>query len=174
MAWFQDWGLAALETRLKANKGKNNIIIFNLGVNDAGSETERNKYGAAFKTVAQRLKNIDSGCKLYYADVYPVSVETLLEHDGGYNVTMNNIQSMNTVINTICQNGYFSKLNLNAYLKQNGWFYAKNKCTQGPNKNKSLYDGIHPSPTTAASVYNFCIEKTGCKSGTVNISISAN
>ena len=169
--WFVDSGLTELETKLKAHKGKNNVVIFNLGVNDAALEYKRNLYPSTFQNTAQRLKAIDSKCRLYYADVYPVSYETLKKHDGGANVDMDKVRDMNAVIDGICQTGSFSKLDLSGYLKQNGWFYAKNKGSDGTEK----YDGIHPSPTTAMNVYGFCLEKTGCKgSETIDINIPKN
>ena len=169
--WFQNTGLAELESKLKTHKGKNNVIIFNLGVNDAASVTLRNNYEKIFKNIQERLKNIDSTCKLYYANVYPLSEKTIDEHDGNALVTMNDVSQINTVIGKICKTSNYTKLDLLDYLKQNGWFYAKNKAAD----NSQKYDGIHPSPTTAMCVYKFCLEKTGCiDNGTVNVSISAN
>ncbi len=110
------------------------------------------------------LKGIDSNCKLYYADVYPVSRETLVAHEGSANVTVTDVKYMNDIIGTICQNGSFTKINLYDYLKRNGWFYLKAEAHNGPNRGKFLYDGIHPSPLTAVNVYQFYMEQTGCKS----------
>lgn len=171
--WFQNTGFAILASKLKSHKGKNNVIIFNWGVNDAGSQTERGKYSSFFQTTATKLKSIDSGCKLYYADVYPVSTATLIAHDNKASVTVADIKVMNDVINGICRNGSYIKINLFDYLKRNGWFYAFNQSSIDPNK--KMYDGIHPSPTTASNIYEFCLEKTGCKShNTVEVTLAKN
>lgn len=162
ITWFQNTGLSKLESKLKSHKGKNNIIIFNLGVNDAASTQNRAKYSSVFQSAATKLKNIDSSCKLYFANVYPVSNATLYAHDNQAGVTVANIKVMNDVINGICSNGSYTKNDLYDHLKRNGWFYDINPSKMNPDV--LLYDGIHPSPTTAASIYQFYIEKTGCKS----------
>ncbi|HJB15181.1 MAG TPA: hypothetical protein IAA05_03955 [Candidatus Blautia excrementipullorum] len=168
--WFQSTGLPKLESKLKSHKDKNNIIIFNWGVNDAASKVNREKYPSVFQSVATKLKAIDSGCKLYFATVYPVSNATLYAHDNQAGVTVADIKVMNDIINGICSNGSYTKIDLYDHLKRNGWFYDLN-----PSKaDQDMYDGIHPSPTTGASVYQFCIEKTGCGSGTTTLQLPSN
>lgn len=172
--WFQNTGLPKLESKLKSHKGKNNIIIFNLGVNDAASKDNREKYSSFFQSVATKLKAIDSGCKLYFANIYPVSTATLNAHDNGAGVSVADIKIMNGIIDGICSNGSYTKIDLYDHLKKNGWFYDLNNATAGPNEGEAMYDGIHPSPTTGASVYQFCIEKTGCGSGTTTLQLPSN
>ena len=182
--WFKKDGLSLLEKKLSdntnKNKGKKNIIIFNLGVNDAGSEENRAKYKSIFAETITKLRAIDSGCKLYYANVYPVSDATLYEHDRQANVSVTQIKTMNDkIIDIICGNGTYTKIDLYNHLKRYGWFYAKNEATEGPNKDnpnkgKLMYDGIHPSPTTAASIYQFCIDETGCGDGTTTLQLHSN
>ena len=172
--WFQSTGFSKLESKLELHKGKNNIIIFNWGVNDAASKVNPGKYPSVFQNIATKLKSIDSGCKLYFADVYPVSHATLYAHDNDAKVTVAQIKKMNEVIDKVCQNGYYTKIDLYDHLKQNGWFYDLNKATAGPNEGKPMYDGIHPSPTTGASVYQFCIEKTECGNGNVTLQLPSN
>lgn len=170
ITWFQNEGLSKLESKLKSHKGKNNIIIFNWGVNDAASKDNREKYSSYFQSVATKLKAIDSGCKLYFANVYPVSTATLIAHDNKAGVSVADIKIMNGIIDGICSNGSYTKIDLYDHLKKNGWFYDFN----GPNEEEAMYDGIHPSPTTGASVYQFCIEKTGCGSGTTTLQLPSN
>lgn len=171
--WFQNTGLAELKTKLKANKGKNNVIIFNWGVNDAASAANSAKYSSFFQSTAGQLKSIDSNCKLYYANVFPVSAATLDAHDGRHKVNLKYIKNMNTIIDGICKNGSYTKINLYDYLKQYGLFWAKNENTV--DHKEKMYDGIHPSPTSALRIYEYCLEQTGCKSpNTLDVTLSAN
>ena len=173
IVWFQNTGLAELKTKLKAHKGKNNVIIFNWGVNDAASAANSAKYSSFFQSTASQLKNIDSNCKLYFANVYPVSTATLDAHDGRHGVNLEDIKNMNTIIDGICKTGSYTKINLYDYLKQYGLFWAKNPTKHNPDL--SLYDGIHPSPTSSLRIYEYCLEQTGCKSSNVvDVTLAAN
>ena len=171
--WFQNTGLAQLKTKLKANKGKNNVIIFNWGVNDAASDKESAKYPSFFQSTASQLKSIDSNCKLYYANVFPVSAATLDAHDGDHGVELKHIKNMNKIIDGICKTGSYTKINLYDYLKQYGLFWAKNPTKHNPDL--SLYDGIHQSPSSALKIYEYCLEQTGCKSpNALDVTLAAN
>ena len=92
----------------------------------------------------------------------------------GAGVSVADIKIMNGIIDGICSNGSYTKIDLYDHLKKNGWFYDLNNATAGPNEGEAMYDGIHPSPTTGASVYQFCIEKTGCGSGTTTLQLPSN
>lgn len=173
IVWFQNTGLAELKTKLKAHKGKNNVIIFNWGVNDAASAANSAKYSSFFQSTASQLKSIDSNCKLYFANVFPVSAATLDAHDGRHKVNLVNIKNMNTIIDGICKNGSYTKINLYDYLKQYGLFWAKKPSSI--NSDKLMYDGIHQSPTSSLRIYEYCLEQTGSKSSdTLEVTLSAN
>lgn len=173
IVWFQNTGLAELKTKLKAHKGKNNVIIFNWGVNDAASAANSAKYSSFFQSTASQLKNIDSNCKLYFANVYPVSAATLDAHDGRHGVEIKHIKKMNTIIDGICKNGSYTKINLYDYLRQYGLFWAKNENTIDHKEKR--YDGIHPSPTSALRIYEYCLEQAECKStNTVDVTLATN
>ena len=171
--WFQNTGLAELKTKLKTHKGKDNVIIFNWGVNDAASAANSAKYSSFFQSTASQLKSIDSNCKLYFANVFPVSAATLDAHDGDHGVELKHIKNMNKIIDGICKIGSYTKINLYDYLKQYGLFWAKNPTKYNPDL--SLYDGIHPSPTSSLRIYEYCLEQTGCKSSNaVDVTLAAN
>ena len=174
LGWLYWEGLTKLKEALAANKGKNHVVIMNLGVNDAAGVGGYEIYDNADyyveymrDSVYKPLKELyGDKIKFYYMSVNPLCNQALKDTVSPNNkVTEQNVVNFNKKIyDGLCSgsNKYFTYIDAyNELLLGNGWFsmIVSGKPDDGIYYDGTQYDGIHYKDYTSLRIYNYCIEE---------------
>lgn len=117
LRWFKEEGYAQLMEILERNNTPQPIaLVFNLGVNDYKSNSE--KYISYFQEIAQTLR--DQNCYLFYMSINPVEEEKLRGNTGYTMRTNKGIQTFNQRLKDGLEGEYFW-LDMNTALKNKGF-----------------------------------------------------
>ena len=163
LGWLYWEGLTKLKEALAVNKGKNHVVIMNLGVNDAAGVGGYEIYDNADyyveymrDSVYKPLKKLyGDKIKFYYMSVNPLCSQAVKDDVGiHYKVTEQNVVNFNRKIyDGLCSgnNKYFTYINAyNNLLLEAGWFLMETN-------NDKEYDGIHYKDYTSIRIYNYCM-----------------
>ena len=174
LGWLHLTGLTKLKEALAGNKGKNHVVIMNLGVNDAAGVGGYEIYDNADyyveymrDSVYKPLKKLyGDKIKFYYMSVNPLCSQALKDTVSPNNkVTEQNVVNFNKKIyDGLCSgsNKYFTYIDAyNELLLGNGWFsmIVSGKPDDGIYYDGTQYDGIHYKDYTSLRIYNYCIEE---------------
>ena len=164
LGWLYWEGLTRLKEALAVNKGKNHVVIMNLGVNDAAGVGGYEIYDNADyyveymrDSVYKPLKELyGNKIKFYYMSVNPLCSQAVKDDFGDhYKVTEQNVVNFNRKIyDGLCSesNKYFTYIDAyNNLLLEEGWFSMEIA------NNSKEYDGIHYSNYTYIRIYNYCM-----------------
>ena len=178
LGWLYWEGLTKLKEALAANKGKNHVVIMNLGVNDAAGVGGYEIYDNADyyveymrDSVYKPLKELyGDKIKFYYMSVNPLCNQALKDTVSPNNkVTEQNVVNFNKKIyDGLCSgnNKYFTYIDAyNELLLGDGGFsmIVSDRADDGIYYDGTQYDGIHYSNYTYIRIYNHCMEKIGGK-----------
>ena len=180
LGWLHLTGLTKLKEALAGNKGKNHVVIMNLGVNDAAGVGGYEIYDNADyyveymrDSVYKPLKKLyGDKIKFYYMSVNPLCSQAVKDTvEPNYKVTEHNVINFNKKIyDGLCSgnNKYFTYIDEYNRLLDEGWFPAiLRKCTDEEDCKDKIqydeteYDGIHYIEYTSLRIYNHCMEKIG-------------
>lgn len=163
LCWFETTGLPELKKAMQENNGKNQIVIMNLGVNDAAGVSGPKIYDNANyyveymrDAVAKPLKALyNDKVKFYYMSVNPLCSQAVKDDiTPGYSITEQNIVNFNKkIFDGLCSgsNKCFTYIDTyNELLMSKGWF---------PAIADARYDGIHYSDSASLRIYNYCMRK---------------
>ena len=174
LGWLYWEGLTKLKEALAVNKGKNHVVIMNLGVNDAAGVGGYEIYDNADyyveymrDSVYKPLKELyGDKIKFYYMSVNPLCSQALKDTVSPNNkVTEQNVVNFNKKIyDGLCSgsNKYFTYIDAyNNLLLGKGWFsmILVGEADDEIYYDETQYDGIHYKDYTSLRIYNHCIEE---------------